>query len=404
VDKNILETIDAKTLGTELQEARKKRGLTQEAVAQRLDIARTTLTAIEKGERRIKPGELIKLAQVYGKQVSDFVRPRPQIEPFSLQFRGPAYRTEETEQKIAPYVAVFEELCRDYLELEQITETPLIRRYPTEYEISGLPIDQAAESVATQERNRLDLGDGAIPTMPVLRDVLEQEVGLRIFFLELPHPFSAMYHYDQQLGGCIAINRAHPEERRRLSLVHDYGHFLVHRYRPEKLVEDQYQRKPESELFADAFALHFLMPASGLTRRFNDIKRTKEKVTVLDLCKLAHYYGVSVQALTLWLEEIRLLRMGTWDILKDRGFKVREAQQQLELRPLPEQSGKVPKRYEYLALVALEKGLISEGQFAHFLRIDRLQARNEAHRLRQETVGELDSAVIDSDLTQPISA
>ncbi|HEX9989183.1 MAG TPA: XRE family transcriptional regulator [Chloroflexia bacterium] len=401
MDDNILETINLRELGKALQEARKKRGLTQEAAAQLLELARTTLVAIEKGERRIKAGELIKLSRVYGRQVSDFVRPRPQIESFQVQFRGPSHLTEEHEEIIAPYIADFEELCRDYLELDEITQSPLVRKYPSEYQIAGLRPDHAAEMVAIQERNRLDLGDGPIPTNPVMRDVLEQEVGLRIFFMDLPGRFSEIYHYDHKLGGCIAINSGHPEERRRLSLSHAYGHFLAHRFKPEVLTEDGYQRKPESEQFADAFSLNFLMPVNGITMRFNDIKRSQGKVTVLDLCRLAYYYGVSVQAIVLWLEDIKLLRTGTWDILQARGFKVGEARQQLGLVPLPERPDLLPKRYQHLALVALEKGLVSEGQFAHFLRVDRLEARRIAHELRLDTVGtEMDSAIIDFDLTQ----
>lgn len=53
--KEILKTTDRQALGERLQAARKARGLTQHEVAERLQIARTTLTAIEKGERLIRP-------------------------------------------------------------------------------------------------------------------------------------------------------------------------------------------------------------------------------------------------------------------------------------------------------------------------------------------------------------
>jgi DNA-binding XRE family transcriptional regulator len=45
--------------------------MTQADAAQVIDAARTTIIAIEKGERRLKPNELIKLARAYGKAVSD---------------------------------------------------------------------------------------------------------------------------------------------------------------------------------------------------------------------------------------------------------------------------------------------------------------------------------------------
>lgn len=402
MNTNILDTLDMRDLGKELQQARTKRGLTQEDAARIINVARTTITAIEKGERRIKAEELIKLAHAYGRQVSDFVRPRPKVEPFQVQFRGPYLRTLEDEAKIAPYIDMLEEFSRNYFELEQITGAPLVRKYPPEYEIIGLRTEQAAESVAIEERNRLGLGDGPIP---ILRDILEQDVGLRIFYLPLhPSKFSAIYLYDQQLGGCIAINSLHPEERRRWSLVHDYGHFLVHRYKPVVFVEDSYQRQPESERFADFFALHFLMPTSGLTRRFNDIVRTKKKITPADLCTLAHYYGVSVAAITLRLEDLRLLPTGIWDKLREGGFKVREAQQQLGLGAIPMRDEKLPTRYQYLAIDAFDQGLITEGQFARFLDVDRVDARRVAEVLRQHTSGVTDDTPIDLDMTQSLGA
>ena len=127
METNILDTIDMRELGKELQQARIKRGLTQEEAAKIIEVARTTITAIEKGERRIKADELIKLARAYGRQVSDFVRPRPKIEPFQPQFRGPVLRSAEDEAKIAQFVTLLEELSRSYLELEQIERAPLSR-------------------------------------------------------------------------------------------------------------------------------------------------------------------------------------------------------------------------------------------------------------------------------------
>ena len=277
---------------------------------------------------------------------------------------------------------------------------PLVRKYPREYAIGGLKTEQAAASVALEERNRLGLGDGAIP---ILRSVLEQDVGLRIFYLPLtPSKFSAMYIYNDQLGGCIAVNSLHPEERRRWSLAHDYGHFLAHRYRPSFFMEDAYQRLPESERFADYFTLHFLMPSDGLTRRFTDIRQAKEKITAADLCTLAHYYGVSVAAITRRLEDLRLLPSGLWNRIKESGFKVREAQQQLGLGPIPARAEKLPMRYQYLAIEALDEGVISEGQFASFLQVDRLEARQIAESLRDQTADVTEDAGPSEESARPL--
>jgi Zn-dependent peptidase ImmA (M78 family)/DNA-binding XRE family transcriptional regulator len=381
---NILDTIDLRKLGEILQQARKKCGMTQADAAKAIDAARTTIVAIEKGERRLKPNELIKLARAYGQAVSDFVRSSPVVEPFAVQFRAAYQRSEQEEARINPVIQRLEELCRNYLELEEIMGAPLPRNYPQEYEVTNMPIEASAESIAIAERQRLGLGDGPIP---LLRDTLEQSVGLRIFYLEMPSKYSGVYSYDGQLGGCVAINANHPEERRRWSLAHEYLHFLAHRQKPTLDYEDQYQRKPESERLADTFPDYFLMPTSGLFKRFNDMCQARGKFTPTNLFTLAHYYGVSVEALTNRLEAMKLLSSGTGERLRDRGLKVRKVQQQLGLEDIPQRTDMVPIHYQHLAIEAFDQGLITEGRFADFLGVDRLEARRIAEALREHSSG-----------------
>lgn len=380
-DLNILDTIDPRVLGRELQAARKQRGLTQEEAARLLGMARTTITAIEKGDRRIRSGELIALATAYGRAVGEFVRARPQVAELQPQFRGPSLASEEQRAEVEPYVAQLIDYSRNYVELEQLTGSGLERRYPAERDIRGLRPEAAGEDAAQEERLRLGLGDGPLP---ILRDLLEQEVGLRIFYLPIKAPrFSAIYVYDEPLGGCIAVNRDHPEDRRRLSLAHDYGHFLAQRHQPEVLMPAGYQRRPPSELFADSFAVHFLMPIGGIKRRWNELLRAKEKPTVADLFTLANYFGVSLEALAVRLEDLHLLPAGTWQNYRDRGLKVRESQAQLGLGAIPARDSVLPLRFQILAVEAFQRELITEGRFARLLGLDRLEARQIFEMLKQ---------------------
>lgn len=221
---NILDNIDLRKLGERLQQARKKSGMTQADAAKIIDAARTTIVAIEKGERRLKPHELIKLARAYGRAVSDFVRSTAVTEPFEVQFRAAYQQNDQEEAQINPVIQRFEELCHNYLELEKIMDAPIPRNYPQEYDVTNMPIEAAAESIAIAERQRLGLGDGPIP---MLRDILEQSIGIRVFYLKMPAKYSEIYSYDDQLGGCMAINLCHYEERRRWSMAHGYLHFLA---------------------------------------------------------------------------------------------------------------------------------------------------------------------------------
>lgn len=395
---NVLDKIDPRELGQNLKIAREQRGLRQEDAAKLINVARTTLTAIEQGKRRITNDELIKLLAGYGRSVSDFVRPRPVAREFQVQFRGPSRRTELEDKGVLISQNEFQELCRDYLELELIMESPMVRKYPLEYQVSGLSADRAAEGVATQERNRLGLGDGPLP---ILRSIFEQDVGLRIFYMRFTDSnFSEMYYYDDELGGCLGVNQNHPEERRRWSLAHGYAHFLVHRFQAAIFYEGSYQR----EQFADFFAKYFLMPTSGLTRHYNNLLQSKNKPTIGDLCVLANYYGVSLSALVRRLEDLGVAPSGTWERLRDRGIKVREAQEQLGLPPIPEQSQLLPLRYQYLAVEAFEEDKISEGMLARFLRVDRLDARQIALVLASHTSDVTHEDLIDFSLDEPVLA
>lgn len=400
MDTNILETIDVHQLGIELQKARKQRGMTQEESAKLIGVARTTITAIEKGERQIRSTELVKLAHAYGRQIGDFVRSRPSIEPFRLQFRGPYQPNAKEAQEIEQARIRLEELCRDYLELEEIVGSAMVRNYPREYSVSGLKTDRAAESVAIEERNRLGLGDSPIP---MLREILEQEVGLRIFYLQLPSRFSEMYHYDEQLGGCLAVNALHPSDRRRLSLAHGYAHFLVNRYKATTFIEGSFDRSPEDEHFAGAFAQYLLMPTSSIFRRFNALREKENKVTIVGVLMLANYYGVSLEAMTRRLEDMRLLPTSMWDKIQASGLKVRETQHRLGIEELNDKDDQLPVRYKYLAFDALERELITEGQFARFLGVDRVASRTIALELRKDVgLGGRGTAGLDTALKESL--
>lgn len=399
--KNILDTIDLHQLGKRLQQARKKQGLTQADAAKIIGVARTTVTAIEKGDRQIQGSELIKLSEAYGYQVSDFVHEKPEINVAQVQFRSTSSISPEDETYVQDAIDSLVDLCTNYLELEQFTEKHLASNYPPVYQYKGIRTEQAAEGLAIAERNRLGIGEAPIP---LLRELLEKEVGLRIFYLPFQpsNKILEIYFFEPALGGCIAVNSIQKNKGRyRWSLAHAYAHFLAHRTKTAVSLKDQYQRKPESERFADFFATYFLMPTSGLTQRFNMMYQAQSTVTPADLAKLAHYYGVSFQALTLRLEDMRLIPSGVWEKLKERGFKLKEAHEKLGLKSIPEPIDKFPARYVDLAVEAYHAAEISEGELAHYLQTDRLEARSIA--LDPQWQSEVDKT-ISQDLRELVSA
>lgn len=400
---NALETVKAEVLGERLANARRARRFTQAEVAEQLGLARTTLTAIEKGQRRPRNLELMQLAALYGRQLEDLVNnDGPQTATtFAVQFRRA--RQLHGEDALSD-VDKFEQLCRWYAELESELGSPLPSRTTPDYDVSNTPPERGAEEIAYSERLRLGLGDGPLGD---LWDVLESEYGLRVFCFAMEESrISGMFLFISELGGCMAINANHPIERQRWTGCHELGHFLTERQRPEIAFEGYKHRRNRSELFADAFARHFLMPTGGLIRRFESIRRSKtDPVTPADVVVLSHMYGVPFQALTWRLEELRLLKAGTWDQLREVGFTPALAKKALGLESR-EQQDFLPTRYKMQAVLAFERGKLSEGQLARRLMRSRVEVRDLVQEMKEGLVSDADDEwmAIELDLGQPLTA
>lgn len=369
------DTLDPRILGQRITAARKARGKTQEEVAGFLGCSRPTYIAIEKGDRLAKTDEILKLAPFLGKQVNDLVRPTEPVVDLQPHLRAVAEKMKGTDEAaLQAAIADLQELAEDYRELERMMHAPLRLNYPPEVALdSRIDAAELAESVAVQERQRLGLGD-----QPVihLRSTLEWDVGLRIFYSgALPAAIAGMYAYTADLGCCILVNRKHPPERRRVSMVHEYGHLIVDRYKPGIDYLTMSGRKPADERFAESFARSFLMPASSVRQRFHDIVTTTGDFQVRDLRHLSRFYFVSVEAMARRLEELGLIPKGSWQFLKEARFAPKQAAEMLALQPLPTDDHPYPERYLYLAVHAYEREEIGDSDLALYLRCDIVTAR-----------------------------
>lgn len=372
--KTDLGRINPRILGQRLAEARKAKGITQEMAADYLGCSRPTLISIEKGDRPAKGEEIVKLAAYYGKPVHVLVNQSEPITDLQPHLRAVAEKR-QAGSGLDQAIADLQQFAEDYRELERLVKAPLRSRMPDERSLANgrINIVALAEDVALEERRRLGLGDQPIIN---LRSLLEWDVGLRIFYSEsLPSSVAGMYAYVTDLGCCILINRKHPAERRRFSMLHEYAHVIVDRDKPGIDYLSVPGRKPANERFADAFATAFLMPATSIRRRVMEIVSMSNDFQVADLCRLAHAYFVSVEAMTLRLEYLDLIPKGSWEDMKEMKIPVREAKEELRLPSHPQSDALYPGRYKFLAVQAYVQEKISEGRLARLLRCDRVTAR-----------------------------
>lgn len=103
-------------------------------------------------------------------------------------------------------------------------------------------------------------------------------------------------------------------------------------------------------------------------------------------------------------EELDLIPQGTWERLRQQGFRVGEARELLDLPERRSTDRLLPTRYLYLAAEAFRDGDPSEGQLARFLRTHRVEARRSvsalSHRTEIAEEGEVGSESLD--LAAPI--
>jgi Zn-dependent peptidase ImmA (M78 family) len=220
-------------------------------------------------------------------------------------------------------------------------------------------------------RHRLGLGLAPVPDMVSL---LETELGIRVFVRGLPSNVAGMFAFDPAVGACILLNARHPWERRAMTAAHELGHFLTNRSAVDLVEVDESLAGPD-ERFANAFSYSFLLPPSGLRRRFQEMAEADKKFSARHLILLAHAFHVSVEAICRQLERLELLPQGSFASLKERGLNRDSVRGVLgDLAPTDDRTPKNP-RLAHVVASAYSRGLVSEGQLAQMLGMDRVEVR-----------------------------
>lgn len=381
------EDTDFSALAERLLAARKNAGVTQDTAAAHLDMSRPTFIAIEKATRRPRPEEIAKLAVLYKTSVSTLLRQAtqpPKLQPhLRTAFSGEAQDQDELEVAINELSSFID----DYLFLENKLDARPVTNFPPRIQAPVGSIERFAEHCAQEERSRLNLG--AHLPIYTIREVLE-DVGVHVFFDALPSKLAGLYVFVPDFGYCVLINKLHPKDRRRWTMAHEYGHFLMDRDKPGVDYLRPMQRKPENERFADAFAAAFLMPDAGVQRRFYEEVERKSDFNVGDLCRMADYYAVSLMPMTLRLESLSLVGRGTWDGIKESGVAAKDLKREAGVQDMPDGDSvdTFPDRYKLLAVQAWAAEKISTGTLARLLRCSLVDAREIAYRCAEVQIDE----------------
>jgi Zn-dependent peptidase ImmA (M78 family)/transcriptional regulator with XRE-family HTH domain len=368
-------------IGERLRIAREAAGITQATASEAAGLARTTLVAIEKGQRRVRIDELQRLARCYGTSVNALFR-REAVQLDLL----PAFRRLASSQDAAIVTAgrLLTDLVSAEMELENLLGIQHPRNDPPYRPI--LPGDVRAQAEQDALELRQWFGLGLAPVTDIV-SLLELQAGVRVFVRRLDDPrISGLFAYDHRAGACMLLNASHRPERRAQTAAHELGHLVSTRAEPDALLEGAPEQSRE-ERYAAAFARGFLTPQRAVTQRFREVTAGSAHLTRRHVILLAHMFGVSREAMVRRLEELGLARKGTWDWFQDHGG-ITDAQAREVLGDQAFRGGgaeqPVSLRLELMAAEAWQRDLLTEGQLARLLHYDRVALRSVIDRFARE--------------------
>lgn len=392
-----LNELSAQEIGRRLRLARENADIRQDEAAQVIGMSRPTLVSIEKGTRRVRIQELQALARHYGVSVNAILRREAVHTDLIPRFR----KLRETEDDhTLEAIQLLNDLVKAEVELENVLGVERRRHYPPERGINEGDVLELAEKHAQELRDWLGLGSGPIAD---IFSVIELDLGIRLYQRRLSSKsrVAGLFTYDDAVGACILLNANHPLERRIQSAAHEVGHFYGTRRVPEVL-EDNEQFLSRDERYANAFGRAFLTPRKSFEESFRQLTAGADKLTRRHVILLAHQHNLSREAAVRRLEELDLVRKGTWEWFKrNGGIKDEQAREVLgtaAMRPDPakdDANRPVSHRLSLMAHAAWKRGLMSEGQLAELLKLRRVEVRGLIDQI------ELEESVTDDLLKLP---
>jgi Zn-dependent peptidase ImmA (M78 family) len=311
---------------------------------------------------------------VYGTSVNALLRKEAIQVDLAPRFRKLIGTSDKAADDAAKLMA---DLAKAEVELENLLGLTRVANYPPERPILRGDVRAQAEQDAMELRQRLGLGNSPVPDVVTL---FEFELGVRVYVRRLDSKISGLFAYDESLGPCMLLNANHPRDRRTQSAAHECGHFISTRREPEILHNYEADNSRE-ERYANAFARAFLTPARAAIQKFQEVIAGSDRLSRRHVIVLAHFFGVSREAMVRRLEELSLVKPGTWDWFQANGGITDEQAREVLGDLLVPDTNKAEAdrpttlRLNLLAAEVYRQGLLSEGQLARLLNLDRVELR-----------------------------
>jgi Zn-dependent peptidase ImmA (M78 family)/transcriptional regulator with XRE-family HTH domain len=367
-------------LGERIRLARLSLDMSQDELAEAVELPRPAISLIEAGKRAVDSMELVAFARALKKPVSFFLEPESEEAP-DEDVLNVLYRADEITEQDRAVVEDFRILCKDYATLEDLLdlrERSALPKWNVEVTSKWQAITIGREA-AMKLRASLGLGFGPLKDLAA---VLENH-GVKIVNRPMRKDSKAWGFSitSKTFGNCIFINARSAMGRQNFTLSHELGHLVLDHHHtatiysaaqsPETL-DDGKQALIETR--ANVFAAEFLAPELGVKEVLSKLgidETSKERLTPHVVHYIAEHFGMSYESMLWRLINIKM-------ISKQEREDFARYQDQFA-QPIPvgnEREVTLPERYKALALEAYKRTKISIGRLAEFLRTDLYEVRD----------------------------
>ena len=365
--QEINRSIDSTEVGSRLKAARLLAKVTQECAAKIAQISRPTIIAIENGSREVQPMEFMRLVKAYGRSATEILQRKSVHINLIPRFRTTSHVSQKEREHASRRLNI---LARAEFDLEKLlgTEKPTstIKRRPL---TNGDARSQGIYA-ATDLRMRSGLGQSPIYNAKWL---LEKEFGFRVYFDRLPESIFGLYAYHDELGPCVLLNSSNSAKTIAMTCAHELGHFVA---TPRSTTVTEYTSghgKCRDEIYANAFADEFTMPAAELRSSMQFIRKSSGKFTSHNLMGLASLWNVTLETMCRRLEHLSLVREGTWNRVWN--CEVFSDYFVSEKAKIADDLSEYSSRVYFLATEVYRLGLATEGALVNMLDIDHVSLR-----------------------------
>jgi len=387
--------ITEEILAQRLKQERIRLDLTQEEIADRLGIKRTSVVQIEGGKRAVSSIELAQLAGLYGRSAEFFLaETTDESDSGVLLLRANRDLNEPDLQSLDACAAT----CKAATELESVLgskRADVSFSYTMDRPQSRWDAVEQGIRLAAMERKRLNLG-----VSPV-RNIVEiiAQHGVWVGRHTLTTDISGMFFVGGDTGKAIIVNSGHHVTRRLFSYAHEYAHLLVDSRQTPSAISRFGSRDDLLEVRANTFSAHFLMPADGV-REFLDVlggpsRQVQEvfdgykqedinsdeslvlvqrrstanalEVKMLDALRLARYFGTSYTATIYHLLNLKAIPKEIFEKLFSQKSQASQVNELLKYSTHLEQE-------EACDLKTMMKNLIMEGLLREEISIQKAHA------------------------------